>query len=551
LKVLSPNGVGGIILGLPSTQVAMSTVARNVIGLIGAVAGSAVQNRGKVEWRTVAINAVGNSLGAAVFENYKQNQIDQGRETLAAMQGEQRPAQQYQLSADGFRLPSIGGADSWRIAPIAGSADNQPSNHRLLNDAEQQSNPSYYTSVGGRSVTAQRGDTYSTLAGSSRPIAVGGVAAANNAQSDLVEIGKSYFIPDDPMAYGDQSRLGQALLNVGNERREAIAHAIAIAQLKKAEAMAGRSIEQLGAERAQMEAGAWRGRNAQAPTQTDQVSRYNFDRRPTLGFWAGYDTGFALSGPSVMDRLGSGYSVGQAAGAFGRGTVNLINGIANSFTGYGAFSEAVDLFKGGRYVDGALATTRGTLELVLSAGYSVVKGSSTAATTALRRSEFAAGINNEMRISASTPNIAAIEGGYVSLSGRQSRLLLDLDTPGATILVPKSMLSTRDLGALTARTGDEFAMFTLRGERLVVRGDSSGILYTQKELSQLSEAGFRFSGHSHPRVNGAGDILSVNSSSGDRGVLGIFNQSRSVIIDSGGNRNVFSVNSDSLIYPKK
>jgi hypothetical protein len=121
----SNNGVGGIILGLPSTQVAMSTVARNVIGLIGAVAGSAVQNRGKIEWRSIAINAVGNSLGAAVFENYKQNRIDQGQETMAAMQDKRRPAHQYQLSADGFRLPSIGGADSWRIAPVEGSADNQ------------------------------------------------------------------------------------------------------------------------------------------------------------------------------------------------------------------------------------------------------------------------------------------------------------------------------------------------------------------------------------------------------------------------------------------
>jgi hypothetical protein len=132
-------------------------------------------------------------------------------------------------------------------------------------------------------------------------------------------------------------------------------------------------------------------------------------------------------------------------------------------------------------------------------------------------------------------------------------LLESLSEPGAQVLVPENQVSIRDLGAFTAKTGDEFALFTLRGECLLVRGDSSGILYTQKELSALSELGYRFSGHSHPRVNGAGDILSVNASGGDRGVLGIFNQPRSVIIDSGGNRNIFSrqPGSDTLLYPKR
>jgi hypothetical protein len=90
----------------------MATVARNVIGILGAVAGSAVQNKGKVEWRSVAINAVGNSIGAVIVERYQQYQRDQqsieisesitarkARETLAAMQAEQRGARQNVTSS--------------------------------------------------------------------------------------------------------------------------------------------------------------------------------------------------------------------------------------------------------------------------------------------------------------------------------------------------------------------------------------------------------------------------------------------------------------------
>jgi len=133
-------------------------------------------------------------------------------------------------------------------------------------------------------------------------------------------------------------------------------------------------------------------------------------------------------------------------------------------------------------------------------------------------------------------------------------LLDSLDSPGAQMVLPKNQVSIRGLGALTAATGDEFALFTLRGERLLVRGDSSGILLSESELGGSLDKRYRFSGHSHPRVNGTGDMLSINSSGGDRGVLrDIFKQPRSVIIDSGGNRNVFTPmpGSDTLIYPRR
>ncbi|UOD28195.1 hypothetical protein INH39_22385 [Massilia violaceinigra] len=53
--------------------------------------------------------------------------------------------------------------------------------------------------------------------------------------------------------------------------------------------------------------------------------------------------------------------------------------------------------------------------------------------------------------------------------------------PEAKKRVTKNQIGIRDLGASTAATGDEFAPFTLRGERLLVRGDSSGIVLSEGE----------------------------------------------------------------------
>ena len=96
------------------------------------------------------------------------------------------------------------------------------------------------------------------------------------------------------------------------------------------------------------------------------------------------------------------------------------------------------------------------------------------------------GSNSELLRSALSPNFAAVESGYVSLSGRQARLLDALDGLGAQMVLPKNQISIRHLGAFTAATGDEFALFTLRGERLLVRGGSSGILLSEGDAMAIA-----------------------------------------------------------------
>jgi hypothetical protein len=157
-------------------------------------------------------------------------------------------------------------------------------------------------------------------------------------------------------------------------------------------------------------------------------------------------------------------------------------------------------------------------------------------------------------ISTLSPNLSSVEGRFIGLKGRQARLLAQLTRPGSRILIAKKLVSIRDLGALTAACSDEFALFTLGGQRLLVRGDQRSIWLTPRQLQALATAGYRFSGHSHPRRQQQGDVISVSASDGDRAVLHkIFSkQKQSVIIDSGGNRNVFGTDpgSDTLILPE-
>jgi hypothetical protein len=136
-------------------------------------------------------------------------------------------------------------------------------------------------------------------------------------------------------------------------------------------------------------------------------------------------------------------------------------------------------------------------------------------------------------IESSTP--AEIFHGYGKLSPRQERLLTALPRDLSRTIVLKNSLSLTDLAALTARTGDEFAVFTRGPQRMVIRGSPSGVALTKVELTALRDAGWKWSGHTHP---GVADLV-LDASGGDRMVLEIFGQEQSAILNSRGARNVF------------
>ena len=123
----------------------------------------------------------------------------------------------------------------------------------------------------------------------------------------------------------------------------------------------------------------------------------------------------------------------------------------------------------------------------------------------------------------------------VELNNRQQRLLDALPVYNSRTSVPKGDVSMTDLSALTAKTGDEFAMFTKEGTRLIIRGNSFRVEITPEEAYAMGKNGYVWSGHTHPGI----DMNALQPSSGDYAILNQFNQESSSIYNSTGNHIIF------------
>ena len=122
-----------------------------------------------------------------------------------------------------------------------------------------------------------------------------------------------------------------------------------------------------------------------------------------------------------------------------------------------------------------------------------------------------------------------------SLNNRQQKLLDNLPEFDSRVTVQKKSVNMSDLSALTAKTGDEFAMFTKGSERLIIRGNSTKVNINLDEAETLSEKGYRWSGHTHPGI----DSNCLISSYGDKSILKAFKQETSVIYNSKGKFSTF------------
>jgi hypothetical protein len=122
----------------------------------------------------------------------------------------------------------------------------------------------------------------------------------------------------------------------------------------------------------------------------------------------------------------------------------------------------------------------------------------------------------------------AVERRDFPLNNRQQTLLDKLPGFDSRTTVAKSDVSMTDLASLTAKTGNEFAMFTRKQERLIIRGDHEHVAIEPPHAVELKEHGYTWSGHTHVKV---GDLV---ASDGDRAVLAAFEQDGSVIYDSEG-----------------
>ena len=130
---------------------------------------------------------------------------------------------------------------------------------------------------------------------------------------------------------------------------------------------------------------------------------------------------------------------------------------------------------------------------------------------------------------------ADVAFGAMELSQRQQAILDKLPGYGSQAVVRKRDVSMLDLAALTAKTGDEFAMFTRKGNRLIVRGDASQVPLFRSGALELNAQGYKWSGHTHPGF----DAKSLVVSNGDRKILGCFAQDNSVLYNAAGRYVVF------------
>jgi len=142
-----------------------------------------------------------------------------------------------------------------------------------------------------------------------------------------------------------------------------------------------------------------------------------------------------------------------------------------------------------------------------------------------------------MSRNSSRGNPSAITHFDVELNTRQKNLLQQLPNCDSSIVVNKGDVSLNDLAALTAKTGDEFAMFTRGSQRMIICGNASAVNINGSMAQELYNAGFKWSGHTHP---GSGINVTL-SSPGDRYILEQFNQTRSVILNGQGNYNIFEI----------
>lgn len=123
----------------------------------------------------------------------------------------------------------------------------------------------------------------------------------------------------------------------------------------------------------------------------------------------------------------------------------------------------------------------------------------------------------------------------VALNNRQQTILNALPDYNSRTTVQKSDVSMRDLAAFTAKTGDEFALFTKEGKRVVVRGNSFMVEISTEEAYEMGKQGYTWSGHTHPGI----DFNSLQPSDGDYAILNCFNQESSAIYNSTGEYLIF------------
>ena len=163
-------------------------------------------------------------------------------------------------------------------------------------------------------------------------------------------------------------------------------------------------------------------------------------------------------------------------------------------------------------------------------------GSGNSGTMEARGDEHMSGIHSpieQRNTGKGNPN--AMEHFGRPLNNRQQCLDDALQEYNSKVTVSKKAVNLKDIAALTAKTNVEYALFTRKSERMVIRGASDHVYITPEMAQNMSADGWRWSGHTHP---GQGPNVKI-ASQGDVDVLKAFGQEYSVILDSTGKYEIF------------
>jgi hypothetical protein len=88
-------------------------------------------------------------------------------------------------------------------------------------------------------------------------------------------------------------------------------------------------------------------------------------------------------------------------------------------------------------------------------------------------------------------------------------------------------------------------LFTLGSRRIIVRGNENGLQIEGDLEEKLISQDWKWSAHTHPGKSD--NVLMASGFPGDREALQLFNQERSLILNSIGRRSIFDLENDYAI----
>ncbi|MFC4158796.1 hypothetical protein [Chitinimonas lacunae] len=506
-------------------------------GTISRVAQIAMHGRGKLDMVSIATNAFGDALG---------NGIVRAMQTVSVE------------STNRFHSPEL-------MKPLAARApvEFEPSDHQFEVPSHSYSALDGEAGDGrgqGRvwySRTVQRGDTLTSLADGDPELA-GAIGYQNGLTSSRIRAGMTLTYSEDYDQEKAQSWIRAAYREDNDRALRASLNARLSDRLFSTEGLQQQGLDLLNA------GVGWARKGLGSLAQDFAQMKYDGPVRE-LGEAPGYLTsmGRVLSSELPLSEklslLGSttGYHYRGSPGA--QGTVQIAGGVLEAgsaaalfLTGGGSpggvvvglhsldtISAGINRIQGG---DGRTLTYKTVESLTGSSGVATAVDMAIPV-LAMRPGGRSTVPSSPLTIASNpaTGNPAAISRGMGTLNTRQAAVLEQLPDYGSQLITSKNF-GQRDLAALTASTGDEFAMFSTGGRRLLIRGDATSVPITPEMATDLASQGWRWSSHVHPGF----DSSVLRSSIGDRAVLDAMGANQSAIFNSLGQRRLFTPAGDSL-----